>query len=171
MRRTSIAFALMALWSVPLLAQPRPPLSFDEEAVMRVDEQYRVAKIQNDTTALDQVLAADFSETNQNGNTRDKSQTLELWKAFRISDLTTDGFDVRVSGDTAVVKGTQTEMAAALVVAGTVPTAVRVGPGEAMLFTRVYVREAGVWRLLSSMQFRNPRPAPAARMAASAKTN
>jgi hypothetical protein len=119
------------------------PLSFDETSVMKVDEEYRIAKLKNDTAALSNILSQAFHETNQNGNTRDYAGTLELWKGFHISTLSTDSFQVQITGDTAVVWGTQTETNGL--------------SGESMLFTRVYTRSRGVWQLVSSMQFRNPK--------------
>jgi CYTH domain-containing protein len=124
-------------------AAPAGAQSSVEQQVMRVDDAYRIAKLNQDTAALDQILAAGFNETNQNGNSRDKAQTIELWRSFSISSLTTDSARVRISGDTAMVTGTQTENGA-----------------EHMLFTRVYVNAGGNWQLLSSMQFRDPNPSP-----------
>jgi TonB family protein len=112
-----------------------------EDDVRKTDEAYRLAKLHQDTQALDGILADEFNETNQNGNSRNKAQTLELWRTFSISSLTTDTFQVRLAGDTAIVIGTQTEN-------GT----------ERMLFTRVYVKRPNAWQLLASMQFRNPNP-------------
>jgi len=122
-----------------LLLAALPALAADTDDVMRIDESYRLAKLHNDVNALRWILADEFNETNQNGNSRDKAATLELWKGFTIDSLTTDSSEVRVNGDTAVVLGTQTE-----------------DGGERMLFTRVYVKRSGAWQLLASMQFRNP---------------
>jgi hypothetical protein len=127
----------------PAMPAPRhvtktPRLSPAEEDVMRVDEAYRVAKLKQDTGALNRLLADGFNETNQNGNSRNKAQTLELWKSFSIESLNTDTAEVRITGDTAVVMGTQTE-----------------NESEHMLFNRVYIRSGYSWQLLSSMQFRN----------------
>jgi hypothetical protein len=119
-------------------AQPPAP-GISGEDVMKIDEAYRLAKLNRDVTALEAILADEFNETNQNGNSRNKAQTLELWKTFTISSLTTDTSQVRVAGDAAMVIGTQTEN-------GT----------ERMLFTRVYARRSGRWQLLASMQFRDP---------------
>ena len=105
---------------------------------MRVDEAYRVAKLKQDTGALGRLLAEGFNETNQNGNSRNKAETIELWKSFSVNSLYTDTAEVRITGDTAVVMGTQTE-----------------NDDEHMLFNRVYVRSGYGWQLLSSMQFRN----------------
>ena len=125
--------ALVVASAGMLVAQPASD-------VMKSDEVYRLAKLNRDSRALDRILADEFNETNQNGNSRDKAQTLELWKTFTISSLTTDTHEVRVAGDTAMVLGTQTE-----------------DQTEHMLFTRVYVNGPAGWQLLSSMQFRDPR--------------
>jgi hypothetical protein len=118
----------------------RPRLSQSvEDDVLKVDEAYRVAKLKRDTQTLDRILADAFYETNQNGNSRDKAQMIELWKSFSISSLTTDSEEVRIANDTATVTGRQTED-------GT----------DRMLFMRIYAKGSSGWQLLSSMQFRDP---------------
>lgn len=112
-----------------------------EGDVMKVDEAYRLAKLNRDVRVLDRILADGFIETNQNGNSRDKAQTIELWKAFAISSLTTDSHLVRIAGDTALVTGTQTESGI-----------------ERMVFSRVYVRGTHGWQLAASAQFLSPIP-------------
>jgi len=141
----SAATVALVFFAVGLAAgQPAASRSSGDD-VMKIDEAYRLAKLHQDTLALDGILADDFNETNQNGNSRNKAQTLELWKSFSITSLTTDTFQVRVTGDTAMVTGTQTE-----------------NGFERMLFTRVYVKRPTGWQLLASMQFRNPNPASSA---------
>ena len=111
--------------------------------VMKVDEAFRLAKLKNDVTALDRLVADDYVGTNQNGNTRNKQELLALWADFPISLLTTDRFSVRFSTDKklATVTGEQTEVNAT----GT----------DRMRFTREYVRTAqGEWRLRSAVQER-----------------
>jgi hypothetical protein len=105
------------------------------DAVLKVDEEYRTAKLQNDTATLGRILADGFIETNQNGNTRNKAQTVDLWSYFKISTLTTDSVNVSIASGSVVVTGTQTE-----------------NGNDRMLFMRVYLRDANGWRLLSSMQ-------------------
>ena len=122
--------------------QPQTPVSAFDDAVMKVDEEFRLAKLHNDTAALSRVLADNFYETNQNGNSRNKAQIIELFTSFPIDSLTTDSSQVRVTGQTAVVTGTQTEG--------------RGSGAEAMLFMRVYVNGPSGWQLLASMQYRNP---------------
>jgi ketosteroid isomerase-like protein len=133
-------------WQLLACMQTRRPadarLGAAETEVMRADEAYRVAKLNRDTRALEAILADGFNETNQNGNSRNKAETIDLWRTFSIQSLTTDTFQVRISGATAIVTGTQTE-----------------DGNEHMLFTRVYVKAAHGWQLLSSMQYRNPNSA------------
>ncbi len=77
---------------------------------MSLEEDYWIAKLKNDTSTLNQILADGFYEMNQNGNGRKKAETLDLWwRSFKISSLTTESFEVRVSADEAAVTGTQTE--------------------------------------------------------------
>jgi hypothetical protein len=105
------------------------------QSVMQVDEQFRVAKLNRDTAAINRILADVFYDINQNGHARDKAQFTDLWKTFAISTLTTDSFEVRLNGDTATVSGSQTE-----------------NGNDRMLFLRVYLKNANGWQLVSSMQ-------------------
>lgn len=123
--------------------KPKPQEGGAEAQVLKVDEEFRVAKLKNDTQALERIMADNFYETNQNGNSRDKAQIIKLFTDFKIESLTTDESRVRVTGDTAVVTGSQTEGRAA--------------SEDRMLFMRVYVRRQSGWQLLASMQFRNPK--------------
>ena len=58
---------------------PNRSRQFQKDPVMQVDEQYRLAKLHNDTGALGRLLAENFYETNQNGNSRNKTQSIELF--------------------------------------------------------------------------------------------
>jgi hypothetical protein len=133
--------ATLAAATMCLTANGQRSAAADE--VMKVDEQFRMAKLNRDTGTLGLILAENFHETNQNGNGRNKQQTIELWTSFPIESLTTDSADVKITGDTAVVTGSQTE---------------RNGGGvDRMLYMRVYIRDGSRWQLLSAMQFRDPR--------------
>jgi ketosteroid isomerase-like protein len=121
-------------------------LTSPQAAVMKVDEAYRLAKLANDTNTLARVFTDDFYEMNQNGNGRTKAEAIALWRDFRIASLKTDRADVRISGNTAIVTGEQTEEN---------DTGV-----DRKLFMRTYVKTGSAWRLLASMQFRNPRGMP-----------
>lgn len=117
--------------------------SRDQAAVLALEEQFRLAKVKADLAALDRLYDATVIATNQNGNTRNKQQLLELWSTFRITMLTLDSADVQISGDLAIVTGHQTELNST----GT----------DRMLFTRIWRRAGDTWRLISKTQFRDPR--------------
>jgi hypothetical protein len=139
MRLALFAATALLIFGVPASGQPSP----DAAQVMKVEEQFRLAKLNHDTSALTTILAENFYQTNQNGNSRTKAQTIELWTSFPIESLTTDSSDVKITGDTAVVTGSQTE---------------RNGVGiDHMLYMRVYIRAGSTWQLLAAMQFRDPR--------------
>jgi hypothetical protein len=123
------------------LASGQRSMTADE--VMKVDEQFRLAKLNRDTTALGSILAENFQETNQNGNRRNKAQIIQLWASFPIDSLTTESADVEITGDTAVVTGSQTERSGSR--------------NDRMLYMRVYTRSGSRWQLLAAMQFRDPR--------------
>jgi hypothetical protein len=118
--------------------------STDQNAVLKVDEAFRVAKLGNDTATLRRIVANNFVTTNQFGETRNKAELIELFATLSLKSLTTKPSQVRITGDTAVVTGSQTE--------------VNDGGLNRMLFMRVYVRnrEAGEWQLLANMQFNSP---------------
>ena len=111
--------------------------------ILQVEEEFRLAKLNNDTSVLHRILADDFYETNQNGNTRDKAQMIELFETFKILGLTTTESYVRISGNVASVRGYQMEN--------------HQGGQDRMLFSRVYRLERQGWRLFSSTQFNDPK--------------
>jgi hypothetical protein len=139
MRLALLATMASVILCVPASGQP----TADADQIMKVEEQFRLAKLNRDTRALGLILAEKFYETNQNGNSRTRAQTIELWTSFPIDSLTTDSADVKITGDTAVVTGSQTE---------------HNGSGvDRMLYMRVYIRAGSTWQLLAAMQSRDPR--------------
>jgi hypothetical protein len=129
--------------STPVFLPAAGPDLAVAQQIVAVEEAYRIAKLTNDVRALDRILSADFFGTNQNGNSRNKREALELFASFPIASLVVERAAVRVSGDAVLVTGEQTEVN---------------GTGtDRMLFTRVYMRSETGWQLLSNTQFRNPR--------------
>jgi hypothetical protein len=124
------------------LAAGLAPAQTDRDEILKVDNQFRVAKLKNDVATLGLILADNVYSINQYGAARNKAQLLELWTTFTIQKLTTDSAEVRVTGDTAIVTGAQTEVNAM----GT----------ERMTYMRVYIRTGGSWKLLAVMQFIPP---------------
>ncbi len=140
MRRTLLKVGITALALVIGVSAQSLSNSVAAQAVMQVDEEFRVAKLKKDTATLERIVAEDYYGMNQNGNGRDKKELIELFKTFPISTLTTDTFQVRVAGDTAFVTGTQTE-----------------NGGDMMVFLRVYMYRSGNWQLTASLQARDPK--------------
>ncbi|HYL99526.1 MAG TPA: nuclear transport factor 2 family protein [Blastocatellia bacterium] len=121
-------------------SQARSPLTREQLEVLSIEEQYRQARLQNDVRALDRILSDDYSGTNQNGHTRSKADTKELFKTFKLTSLKIDKPQINVHGETAVVTGFQTE-------------STKEAPAPSHLrFVRVYVKQDGRWQLLASEQ-------------------
>src|ERR1700736_1896955 len=111
--------------------------SADQNAVLKVDEAFRRAKQENDTATLRRIMANNYVGTNQFGDTRNKAELLELFTSLSLKSVTSKPSLVRITGDVAVVTGSQSEVN---------------GNGfDRMLFMRVFVRnrEAGEWQLLA----------------------
>jgi hypothetical protein len=139
----SIVVGIVWLGVSPLRAQEARVAVGVASQINDVEEQFRVAKLRNDVQSLARLLDESFVETNQNGNSRTKNETIELFRIFRIQSLTTDSLTIRATANEALVTGSQTEVN---------------GTGtDRMLFTRVWVKSGDGWRLLASSQFRNPK--------------
>jgi TonB family protein len=112
-----------------------------EVELRELEERFRVAKLQNDVGTLALILDDAFSGTNQNGNTRNKAQFLELFESFTIRFISQTITGVQATFERAVVTGSMIEHNAGV---------------DVMLFTRVWVRNGTTWQLLASTQFRDP---------------
>jgi hypothetical protein len=125
-------------------AQHSTEYSADQNAVLKVDEAFRRAKLERDTATLRHIVANNYVATNQFGETRNKAELIDLFATLSLKSLSVKPSQVRITGDTAVVTGAQTE--------------VNNGGLDRMLFMRVYVRnrEADEWQLLANMQFNTP---------------
>ncbi|RPH90243.1 MAG: nuclear transport factor 2 family protein [Calditrichaeota bacterium] len=110
--------------------------------ILKVDEDFQLAKINNDTLSLDKILAEEFSEMNQYGVKRNKAKMKELFSYFKLQSLKTDSSKVEFANGTAVVTGSQREINP-------------IGE-EFMFFQRVYIYRAGRWQLFASIQFLDP---------------
>ena len=125
-------------------AQHSTDYSADQNAVLKVDEAFRRAKLERDTATLRHIVANNYVATNQFGETRNKAELIDLFATLSLKSLSVKPSQVRITGDTAVVTGAQTEVNDAGL--------------DRMLFMRVYVRnrEADEWQLLANMQFNTP---------------
>jgi TonB family protein len=132
----------------PAAPQTRPtplvPATTWEVEIRELEERFRLAKLQNDIAALEQMVDDDYSGVNQTGRRRNKTEFIELFRTFPIQSLTLGAMTVQANADRGVVNGEMREISGT----STYP----------MLFTRVWVRFGNTWRLLSNTQFRDPRP-------------
>ena len=109
-----------------------------KDEVLKVEAAFNEAKIHNDVTALDRILAADYVGINQWGTRRDKRAALQLFGQFATASLVPDHVSVQVSGDIATVDGIMSESSG--------------GMQMKFLFLRTYVKRQGRWQLLSTAQ-------------------
>lgn len=119
--------------------------SDSEEEVLRLDHELLEARrlaAKGDTTALDRILADDFTATSLNGRMASRAQYLKYSARPNLSfrNFSTDEAKVRIYGDTAVATGRTT-------VTGR-------DQGEEFntrfRYTRVYVKRSGRWQLITS---------------------
>lgn len=108
-----------------------------------LDTQFRSAVQSQDLVSLGRLVAGTFVSTDQNGIVDTKSSFLTRIAAGLRFERLSQG--VQIDGDTAIVTGAESE--------------IRGAARERILFTRVWKRTDGSWQLLSSTQFRDPRPA------------
>jgi hypothetical protein len=128
-------FATCALFS---FGQVGPAPSSNETEVLKIEDAFRTAKLQNNIEALRQILADEYIGVNQYGARRNKSEVLGLFQNFKLSSLSRAEADVHIIGEVAIVIGSQQE--------------VNPGGKEQLTFTRVYIKRDGRWQLLSSTQ-------------------
>jgi hypothetical protein len=115
-----------------------------KDEVLKVEAAFSDAKIHNNVTTLDRILASDYVGINQWGVKRDKRAALELFSQFPTASLMPDHVSVRVSGDTATVDGIMAESSG--------------GIQMKFLFLRTYVKREGRWQLLSMAQIFSVNP-------------
>jgi hypothetical protein len=134
----------IAMLFLPAIQSPAQERSADRNAILKVEEAFRLAKAENDTATLRRIVATNYVGTNQFGETRNKAELVELFTTVSVKSVKSEPSQVRITGDVAVVTGSQSE--------------VNGGGLDRMLFMRVYVknREAGEWQLLANMQYKTP---------------
>ena len=123
----------------PAFAQPGTAAG-DREQVLKTEEEFRQAKLKNDTRALERLVADEYYGVNQWGAKRDKAQLIELFRSFQTEALVPTDVTVRIAGDHAIVDGTMTESSGG-------------GMRFTYLFLRVFIHRDDDWKLLSSVQF------------------
>lgn len=170
---------LAALTTVALAAAPRPGVpdggvpaasptvratqssgavtdttTFLQTQVAVLDLQFRQAVQVGDRSRLASLLADAFVGTDQNGVVDTRASFLSRTNGG--SRFERHSQSVQVDGDSAIVTGIESE--------------IRGTTRERMLFTRVWRRVASGYQLISSTQFRDPRPAAIPGMASAPGT-
>ncbi len=112
-----------------------------EEQLRDLDKLWAEAEVKKDFTALDKVMADDYSQVNADGSVMTKAQWFSQLKSsdFVILSEVPSDVTVRVFGDAAVVTGVSTVKAR------------NKGREESggMRYTSVYVKRGGVWKCVA----------------------
>jgi hypothetical protein len=111
--------------------------------VLRTDAAYHRAVADRDVAGLDRLLGDRFAGVEHSGMTVDKRSMLERLPALEIQSVELSRATVRFTENIATVTGVETQVTAKA--------------REQLLFARTYALTAGEWRLLSNVQFRDPR--------------
>src|SRR6187401_1173360 len=113
-----------------------------EEVIRKLDNERIQAQIHADATAIDRIYAADFIGVGPSGRVRTKPQVISDFTSgdLKFQSITTDDVQVRVYENTAVETGRSTMVGKDKGKA--VPRDTR--------FTRVWVKQAGRWRLVAN---------------------
>jgi ketosteroid isomerase-like protein len=138
-RRVALAIALVVLQAcaAPAPADPRA----DVAELTRLATAWDEAIVRKDERAIAGRMAEDFRQIGGDGEVETKASFVAglMDPALRIDPYTVEEFDVRLLGDTALLSGT-TRMTG---VADGKPFASR------YRYIDIYVRRAGVWKIVS----------------------
>lgn len=124
----------------PFFATSQTKTSNIEQMIKQMEREWADAYVKRDAATLDRLLANDFMDADDNGNTQNKAQYIELAKNPVGTFYSAEFSDtkVRVYGDTAVSTGR-------LVIKGS-----NREQGEAFRYTGVYVKRHGRWQAVAS---------------------
>jgi ketosteroid isomerase-like protein len=121
-----------------------------EQAVLRMEEELRVAITKSDTKTYSRLLGDDYVFTNQDAVLRTKAQMVSAYDSgsLKYESIKFDEIKVHPYGDTAVVTGrsTQTGKDNGKDIRGQ------------FRYTRVYVKRQGSWQLVATQSTRIPEP-------------
>jgi ketosteroid isomerase-like protein len=113
-----------------------------DQAIRQLDHERIQAQIAADVLALERIYADDFIGIGPSGTVRTKAQVISDFTSgdLKFQSITTDDVRVRVYGNTAVETGQSTMIGQ--------------DRGKAVprdnRFTRVWIKQAGRWRLVSN---------------------
>ncbi|MBT2224870.1 nuclear transport factor 2 family protein [Nonomuraea sp. NEAU-A123] len=114
----------------------------EKETVLGLQQQFDAAELAADAERLRELLADDFQSIGPKGYVLDKDQWIGRHAQFQYHALDTSQIDVRMYGDTAIVRNVQSNKATSH--GRAVALRVRV--------SQVWVKQEGTWRL-AGIQF------------------
>jgi hypothetical protein len=147
--RHSLCGVLVAAWAVTASASQRPPVESDQQVLIELERGWNEAFYRKDIAFIENILAAEFIATYDDGSRGDRAKELALAAEFnqQVESAIQDEFTVRVYRDTAVVWFT-------LRLVG-----IRQGQREELTlrYTDVWVMRDGRWQCVTTQSTRaNP---------------
>ena len=128
------------LIAVSAVAPAQRPAASEEAAVLAVEKQWNDARAHADVATLERILVDGWTVTHANGTTDSKKTYLADLKsgARKFSgDVTERDLTIHFFGDTAIVAGSSESSV----------TLNGQRQGGSLHFTRVFVRQNGVWKM------------------------
>lgn len=147
MRRQFLAsLASLFLAGLPLIApaQSEEPLSAEERTIRSLEEQERIAVLNEDIAALERIWAEQFIVNNpQNGISADRAAVLDRVRRglIRYSKFERRIEAIRFDGDIAIVMGSETVM----------PKSAAADSNQAIhrRFTNIWRKSGTTWRVIA----------------------
>lgn len=95
----------IALGGAVVMAHDQASPVVDDRAVLtRLNDDYVRAVLESDATRFDQILAADFRNTNPDGTVLDRAGFLaQVAKPSNLASLRAEDVEIRILGDTAII--------------------------------------------------------------------
>ena len=113
----------------------------EQQAIQSMEDALRAATLHNDAVTTDELLAEDWRNISLDGSIINKTQLLAVIDTFRFLSITDSEVEIRVYDACAIVTGRSLRVLEAAR-GGEVRREVR--------FTRVYVRQHELWRVVSA---------------------
>jgi ketosteroid isomerase-like protein len=137
-----MSYAAAAILAIALLGSPQASKETVEQQLIRLKHEMGQAYVSRDIGALERLYADDYTVTDSEGTTTNKTQEIDRLRSGKSTYEATSYEDVkvRVYGDTAIVAGR-----------GTVKGRNATGPFHTEYHsTNVFVKQNGVWRAVAA---------------------
>ncbi len=118
----------------------------DEQMLLQLEEEFRVARLNNGTTALNRLSDKDLQDLNQFGQSNDLASFITLFSTFKPTRIQNSDLKVKLAGNTAIVTGKQLETSTS-----------NLGKDQFLQFTHVWIKRENEWKLLFIQQQFDPK--------------